>query len=456
MKANNLESLLSSQNKEELIRLLIQLAETDRHLENRIRLAVSSNDLEIERKNIQTLIRGQIRKYKDHGFIPYGKSFWLADDLLVVLDKAAKSVENGDIPMAIEFYLCLTHEIIPVLSHTDDSAGVLSDMVRTAMEALTKMSVAQHLEETAEWYFERLLKEVGSKKYAEWPDWQIELMAACANLVRTNAQRQKLERKMAECDKERSSDEWCSKTFEEGLVKLRYSLIQRFDGTEEGDRYLYQNLSFPEIRGMAIQREWSKKNYDAAERFCLDGERQDAKLAGLLHQWRKMRYETYKQSLQIEKQRELALKLALQEDFEAYQELRSLYTDEEWRFVYPSVIESMERKGYSAILPEVLILEEEKTKLLGYIRRRPALITHYDKYLLPDYAESVYDLYLEFIRNEAESASDRRGYKKVCDIIRRLIKDGGKASARSIIDELMEKYPKRTSLHDELLKVKMD
>ena len=68
------------------------------------------------------------------------------------------------------------------------------------------------------------------------------------------------------------------------------------------------------------------------------------------------------------------------------------------------------------------------------------------------YPVEVYNLCAEKIKSECSIAKNRREYRYVCKLIAQLKKWGGKAEANDLIQYLMEKYPRRSALLDELEK----
>lgn len=70
-----------------------------------------------------------------------------------------------------------------------------------------------------------------------------------------------------------------------------------------------------------------------------------------------------------------------------------------------------------------------------------------------DYPEQVYELCYKEISERCAQAKDRREYKKITKNIAQLIKWKGNDTAKSLIEELMQRYPRKPALLDELEKV---
>ena len=67
--------------------------------------------------------------------------------------------------------------------------------------------------------------------------------------------------------------------------------------------------------------------------------------------------------------------------------------------------------------------------------------------------EQVYELCYKEISESCAQAKDRREYKKITKNIAQLIKWKGNDTAKSLIEELKQRYPRKPALLDELEKV---
>ena len=67
--------------------------------------------------------------------------------------------------------------------------------------------------------------------------------------------------------------------------------------------------------------------------------------------------------------------------------------------------------------------------------------------------ERLYELCYKKISESCAQAKDRREYKKITKNIAQLIKWKGNDTAKSLIEELMQRYPRKPALLDELEKV---
>lgn len=81
------------------------------------------------------------------------------------------------------------------------------------------------------------------------------------------------------------------------------------------------------------------------------------------------------------------------------------------------------------------------------------MVEDYYKHLVPEYKEEVYAMFIQYIEDAAARADNRKDYQRVCAIIRKLKKAGGKEQALEIKNKLYNQYARRTAFRDELSKV---
>ncbi len=60
---------------------------------------------------------------------------------------------------------------------------------------------------------------------------------------------------------------------------------------------------------------------------------------------------------------------------------------------------------------------------------------------------------MQHIEMLAARTFDRRGYKQICTVIRRLKKKGGREDAAAVKKKLLQRYQNRPALRDELSRV---
>ena len=125
---------------------------------------------------------------------------------------------------------------------------------------------------------------------------------------------------------------------------------------------------------------------------------------------------------------------------------------QEWPAVYKKIIALLEEQGNNrqGIYTSILVAEGEKQKLLEHVQSNPDQVVTFYKELLPHYEDEVFRLFVRHIEEMAVKTGDRRGYKQVCQVIRRLKKIGGQKQAAAVKEKLLQQYKRRPAFCDEL------
>ncbi|WP_426449626.1 hypothetical protein ACP26L_31900 [Paenibacillus sp. S-38] len=255
--------------------------------------------------------------------------------------------------------------------------------------------------------------------------------------------------------------EWSRKYWNEHIDLMRLEIMTRLQGEAQAETFVQGRLEHTGFRERAIQQAMGRGDYEEAIRLALDGEQLDTERSrpGIVTHWKKLRHEAYHAAGQLEEQRKLAEELLLDGDYDYYLELKSAYTPEEWKRVYPELLPRLAHSGrfaYYDPYPRILIEEQETARLLDYVSRKPALIEQYYPQLVSEYPEEVYKLFTGNIMKTAETASNRSNYRNVCRMISMLAKAGGVEAARHCVGTLKALYPRRSAMQDELSSVKVE
>lgn len=452
---DRLTRILSAQPGDKLVAFLASLALEYDEIGRRMELEFGAVDLEQERRQCTGLIRSYIRQHSDrHGFVAYSQVSGAAKGAGMVLERAEQAAADGDFERALEIYLCVLHEMVPLLNSADDSGGHIGDVIDESLTALAEIAGHGFPAEASEYYFHKLLNEAANEIYNGWSDWQLSLLETCAALVVDGRQRETFEKQLNSTIKELDGS-WSSRYLAERIAKIRHRLIIKFEGEAHAADFLEHNINYPLFREKAIEDALANKDYDRVERLALEGEQSDRGMHGLINRWKEARYKAYKLSGQQEKQRNLAVEFILDGSFDYYQELKATYPDNEWASVYPGITKALEeRNSYRDNYPSILIEEGEKKKLLEYVKARPAYITRYHRHLLPAFRDDVDHLFMQHILGEAKRAGNRNAYREICSLIRQFANTGATEQARQVVSQLLAIYPRKPAFKEELLMIK--
>ncbi|WP_158606798.1 SWIM zinc finger family protein [Paenibacillus ginsengarvi] len=455
-----LETPLKAASKETQVELLLDMAGDSKIEERRIRLYLSEGEGEQGIGECRAMIRSSVKQYSDkHGFVEWRNTGKAVKGAEKVADLALKSAEGGKPLQAVAFLLCVAEEMVELLQAADDSDGVIGAVIGNSIELIGQIAgdSASLMPEQRERLL-KLLTEAAEQPFLQgWSDWQLGLLEAAGLLAVTKEQRDIWEMTAAKLCKAEADGASNRSYITEKITAMRYERLLALGEEEEAAMFMRDSLRYPDIRKKAIQLAMNKGSFDQAIAMAEEGEVLDTanRLPGLVHQWKKFRYEAYRLSGQKERQRELGLELLIGGDIVYYDQIKALYAPAEWEPVYAGLLAELENETswWQPVYPRILIQEKETSKLLEYVTKRPGELEQYYSYLVKEYRDEVVSLFRSMIEGNAKQASNRKEYKNVCRMIRLVRKIGGADSARAIVEELLAQYPNRPAFRDELGKV---
>ncbi|MCM3728105.1 SWIM zinc finger family protein [Neobacillus cucumis] len=451
----SVNSILQSQNKEDLINIILDLTEEFPDIEKRLIFKFSPDKEEISsaKKLIQEYITGAKRK----GFINWrhiGQALKGAD---LTLQKAQSKLDAGDTQNAVLLSLTVLTPVVKMLQHADDSDGSAGSIINWALRILEKAvsaSVKLLPEKEQKKLFEAILKELQKAVYDDWSDWRYDLLRICTHFSHHQEIRKKLEKQLDNL-LEKSGTSWNANYDQKEVKLIQLEIIETCEGLDEARKFIYENINISEFRKKAIVMELDSADYKNVIQLCLEGESADQAYPGLVKEWKEYRYQAYEILGDIEKQRELARELLYKNEFKYYQKLKELYPVIEWEAALREIVEEFRRdKHQPSAYVSILIEEDLKAELLCYCQDHMMVITEYYPYLIKDFTKEVTDVFIQYIHQSADEAADRKKYRKVCDLIKIYKKACGTIPSHQLITDLRDRHKKRPAFLEELARIR--
>jgi hypothetical protein len=231
---------------------------------------------------------------------------------------------------------------------------------------------------------------------------------------------------------------------------ITLGIIERLDGVAAAGQYRMEHLDVSEIRVTAVERALYAQHYALAEKLCVEALQKD-KPYGKPAVWAYYLERIYAELTNKEKQIEMVRLILMSGDKSYYVKLKELYQSEgTWEHRRESVLQELSKAYMSHEYAALLSKEGEWSRLLGVVQANNMYIEHYGKQLAREFPADTYSIYEKYILNEAAAAADRTKYKGVCKLIKSYSDAGAKEEARYMIRRLVEKYPRRAAMVDEL------
>ncbi|WP_411953959.1 hypothetical protein ACKXGF_12060 [Alkalibacillus sp. S2W] len=171
--------------------------------------------------------------------------------------------------------------------------------------------------------------------------------------------------------------------------------------------------------------------------------------------WYDILYRHYEKLGYTEQQRHLAKNLLCEFGMTYYDYLRKLYPNDEWTLVVKSLIDDEAHRFRGEHYAQFLLKEQQYDYLLAYCQDYPNSIRNFAPYLKDAYPKEVRTLFETLINQEADKASDRKAYRRVCKTINDMQKICGYNETLPIIEKLEREYYRRPAFLDELSRVKI-
>lgn len=406
---------------------------------------------------VKNTIAASIKCNTHRGYIGWSSCDNICMDMHDCFDMCAETLEKRGYMVALEAATYILISGVKLASHADSSSGMLTDVIMCTYELIDKCTkeIEKKDQQMRDQALALIIKEAKKSVFDGWTDWRYDLLKSGICLCDEKSAK-KLEKVLDTLLEISQEDYFPEYTKKEDLI-VRYLLYRHLYGKKNMQKELYQNISINELRIIAIKDAMEEKNYDEAEKLCLEkanAENTWHYRSGDPEDWNNMLYDIYKIANNTEKQIAQAKKLLLMGNGKFWEVLKQIYKEcGAWNENYESLLDELKDSKRTVCYRSVLISENEKKRLLEDVMENPYDLFYYGKCLIKEYPEQVYELCYREISESCAQAKDRREYKKITKNIAQLIKWKGNDTAKSLIEELKQRYPRKPALLDELEKV---
>jgi hypothetical protein len=448
--------VLNELSKEELMRIIVQVAEQDDLFKNNLMVKyVQGKDRTQQLALRKKLMDAIVDKYTgEEGFIPYRETHHFAQDMLSFLDELDSEIDNSG--STIEIVLMVLREGVAAFQYADDSDGSIGMLVEECLERIRAIVSSLEDEDVSSraLIFERLLNVCNSDMFEGWDNFETEMLQICAEFASEERFRQQL--KAAVEQKIASAVQMGYGEYTvEMLLQLLFQLLKDHGSQEEVNKFMEEHLQYSSFRELAVEQAMRGRDYRRAIQLAEEGEHNDQNRLGLLTKWKNFRYAAYKELSLPNEQRQLARELLLDGDYMYYQELESLAEGDKEVF-YRAILVELKKSGNWRTRDVYLKLisdKDDRAEMAAYVRANPTAIENYAARLSADYYEEMEQIYSDYIYKVAASSTNRKEYQQVCAILKRYRKVFGTSGQSRIVVKLRNEYSRRPAFLDELSKI---
>ena len=243
--------------------------------------------------------------------------------------------------------------------------------------------------------------------------------------------------------------------YENNIIKRLERMERLGFSAEEIREYRRQHWRFSVVRELEIQENLNNGNLDGAIRILQESKILDKEYPGLIARYSEQLISIY----ETQPDKEVYKKELLYYVFECPQnnlvhiyKLKKVCTDKEWDGYREKILKSP--KNYNILYP---FMEKEGMyePMLECLKKETFIynLDRYEKVLKEKFPEQVRDIYISYLRHEAERASNRNRYRELMKYLKKIRRyPRGKEKASEIAKNWRAVYYRRTAMMDEMRK----
>ncbi len=224
---------------------------------------------------------------------------------------------------------------------------------------------------------------------------------------------------------------------------IAFELLLIDGGREEQEAFLFKPDVSPVLWSRAAVDALESKEWERVLRYCREGEQRSPRWS----LWDRLRLNTYIGAGNRTEARALAFTMVVEERLE-YQILETLVPEEEWDETVELVRRHMEMQGKTCA--PMLAAAEKYEHLLLQVQQNLHLIDEHWLDLRDEYPEQTMLLLARRCSEMVDSQSSRKECVQLAKLLGVLMRIGGRVEAEDIIDDLLDLYPKKRMLKEEL------
>lgn len=387
-------------------------------------------------------------------FINYYEADNFISELEDFIDKdVRRMIDNADYQCAFELLNYIFTTIGNVdMDDSDGGTGMLADRIYQLWIELLSKVTAQDKEKMFVWFTTHL-----DGSIIDYLEEYIEQIII-EDFKESKYRRDKLTFIEQMIEKSDGKDSDWSRSYGVGKWALRYLELLSEDVKSEQKcidfcKKYWKNSS---VRRYYIDFCMRKKDYENAIRVLDESILLDRDYRGLVSEYSEKKKEIYLQQGKKEDYINQLWKLVLEYEagnLDLYKELKKQYTAEEWIVQRETIFRQLPKYAHIEYL-----YKEEKLydRLLEFVLKSNGLyvLQEYESILKKDYTEQLLIKYETEVNKMAAYTSDRKNYKQLVSLLRRMQKiKGGSKIVEGISEQWRMKYRNRRAMMDELSKL---
>jgi len=447
--ASQLRDVLEQQTQDTLIEIILDAAKRDRQFQNElmIKYSAAGDDRETYVRAIKQLIKDAGGR---HDYIEYIDARNLGRKVVNLLEDA----KQGSPKRMIAAAQAVIEVLLEAVYQADDSDGSIGSAIATAFEVLE--SVQSDLDEEQKAGLFNYLLEIADSEFLRGWDWRWDAIDNAAQMVKDDSGRKILFKMLDGI----IGDGGSQADFEaETALMTKLDVITRLDGEDAGKSFIKSHTHIHRFRVMYIEQCIEQGNLTEARKLCEDWLWENDKKGppGYVKTYQELLLKIDQKEGNTDSIRKMSRKLFIETGrFDYYESLKKHTLPDEWANEVDTMVAAFfeTRWQYSTAL-EILSREERWAELLKYAQKQKSFVHFNDQHLRQldkHFPGEMCELYEEAAFRMLEQTGSRGEYKNAANYLVRIKKLGFEGRAEEACALLIETYPQRRAMKDELEK----
>jgi uncharacterized Zn finger protein len=390
----NLYEQLKDLDKDQLINLLLDIAEDDKSI-------VIDRMLHAE-DSAQHIIDHYLNDYTHNGFIDY-------KDLPHVIhgfELALKQTQHLSDEKKVYQFLTILMKYIEIYQEVDDSYGSFSQLKEEVINELSQilytisdsLIIMPYLEEFNDYMIERYELELD--------DMLIEVLECLIPLSKFDAVFQLFSKTILLILDTKSQNEYM-KYYIDDLVDIMYQMLL-FNQPEKANLWMKKYSYVNSMQLRIIDQAFDRKDYATIINLCEDMINKDD---GNLIKWYIFLVRVYQEQNEVDKMKVYMKILISQGNDEFLDSYKRLFTPNEWKIELDSIIQKLKKQKFIPPLYEKLLISEHlDAEMFWYVKNNPYKVFQLHKYFDDSTRLEIIPIFKSEIINQIKSGSSMKDY----------------------------------------------
>lgn len=239
------------------------------------------------------------------------------------------------------------------------------------------------------------------------------------------------------------------------LLFLEYELLMMVGRTDAAKELHDENPNVSEFRFMEAESLLGKGKVYEALAIVKDGLIQSGTNWDDRIRWLYLEAKIYKLLSSFADLVDVTRNLLALGEYKAYLDLKRLIPTKEWQGIYEKLIEDDEiRKNTKGVYKRIILEEDDKRRLLDFIKENPELIVEHFDFLNPEYDLEASKLLASYIDDYGTRLIGKKDYEYIAQLVEKLFIYGQNKLANETIMDLIMRNKSRKALHTVLFQLK--